>query len=160
MHTKAALYAALALIVAIGVVWLAMSYSATALPFSAQTATSTSATNTTSTTHSISWKFTDLGEDAQSMPHTNVVVLIDGKSYDTGTHSGTCSEIGGEGRTELLTGEIAGAECWFAGGGDEIGVFLENEQLVVKQGELDEGGYNIPGTRGNFKTIVTVGAAH
>ncbi|MCE9541337.1 hypothetical protein K8R03_02125 [Candidatus Kaiserbacteria bacterium] len=109
--------------------------------------------------HSISWKFTDAGEDSQAIPHTSVTAVVDGTEYNAGTYTGNCSEIGASGGidgTGLVQGELSGVQCYFAGGGDEIGVFSENGALVIKKGVLDEGSAEIPAVRGNFQTVMSV----
>lgn len=103
---------------------------------------------TTTQTQSYAWTFNDKGEDASGMPSTEV--SLNGKVV--GTYSGRCSVIK-DTSWKLLDGEKDGVICWWAGGGDEIGVF---EGGIVKTGDLSEGDAETAGTRGNFKTLFTI----
>ncbi len=105
---------------------------------------------------SISWKFTDMDFDAANTPHTEVTAIVNGKEYVVGTFEGSCSEVGASGGVDgkgLLAGEVSAAQCWFAGGGDEIGVFAHEDggyQIMV--GSLSEpDGEGATGFRGDFK---------
>lgn len=105
------------------------------------------------------WTFADAGTGEENFaPMTKVTLSTADKkqTFDLGTHVGSCSEIKGSSWT-LLENETTGAICWWAGGGTELGVFMENGRLVVKSGELDEGSAETAGFRGNFKTLLTVG---
>ncbi len=104
---------------------------------------------------SISWKFIDMDFDANNTPHTEVTAIVNGKSYVVGTFQGSCSEVGASGGVDgkgLLAGELSAAQCWFAGGGDEIGVFAHEDggyQIMV--GSLEEPIEGGAGFRGDFK---------
>ncbi len=104
---------------------------------------------------SISWKFNDMDFDANNTPHTEVTAVVNGKEYVVGTFEGSCSEIGASGGVDgkgLLAGELSAAQCWFAGGGDEIGVFAHEDggyQIMV--GTLEEPIEGGAGFRGDFK---------
>lgn len=114
---------------------------------------------TTSTKIGIAWKFDVLGEDATGMPHTRVTLLVSGEPYEIGTYSGTCNEVGASGGidgTGLIEGEVAAAQCYFAGGGEEIGVFEENGKIFVKEGVIDEGSAEAAGVRGGFKLKLSI----
>lgn len=100
------------------------------------------------------WGFVDRGVNTEiSAPQTAVQLRIAGVDVPLGTFTGTCFEIEGS-SWELLSGELSGAICWWAGGGTEIGVFEEEGQLVLKQGEIEEGTAEGGGFRGNFKPLV------
>lgn len=102
----------------------------------------------------LAWTLEELPENPESLvPQTTVTLFADGSDVYTGTFTGSCSTIDGTSWT-LQEGEVGGVVCWFAGGGNEVGVFSENGDYVVKVGDLDEGGAETPGFRGNFKTIV------
>lgn len=106
--------------------------------------------------HSIGWRIDSIDEDSTGIPHSRVYALVDGQEIDTGYHAGTCTDLKlaqGIDGTGLLEGELAGIQCYFAGGGDELGAFLENGRIVIKQGVLDEGSAETPGFRGNFKPL-------
>ena len=102
----------------------------------------------------ISWKFENRGE-VDGMPQTNVDVMLNGTTYSMGNFTGTCSEVkenGGIDGTGLLAGELSAVQCWFAGSGDEIGVFAHEDggyQIMV--GELGEGDEGRAVFRGNFE---------
>ncbi len=103
------------------------------------------------------WQFTDAGEDpTDGSPHTKVsVVTPDNRIVQLGEYHGSCTQIKGS-TWELQKGEIDGAICWWAGGGDEIGVFEEDSKIVIKHGFLDEGTAETPGMRGGFETFLTL----
>lgn len=103
----------------------------------------------------ITWEFKDITDAASLTPITAVTILVDGTPREIGNLEGSCSAIGDSSWT-LLPGEYAGAICYFAGGGTEIGVFKEGEGYVVKQGMVEEGDAEIPGSRANFTTLFTL----
>jgi hypothetical protein len=107
--------------------------------------------------HAVTWKFEKVSEakDDGSPQKTKVTVTWDGKSHDAGTYEGSCAEIDGSNGT-LQEGEVSGALCWFAGAGDEIGVFAENGGFVLKHGEQQEPSGEGAGFRGNFKALLTL----
>ncbi len=106
--------------------------------------------------HSVEWKFDPLPEDAATgAPMTKVTVTWDGASHDAGTYQGSCAEIDGSNGT-LQDGQVSGALCWWAGAGDEIGVFSENGGFVLKHGEQQEPSAEAQGFRGNFETLITL----
>ncbi len=108
---------------------------------------------------SIVWNFKDAGE-SNGIPYTSVVVVINNKSYEVGKFTGSCSEIGATGGVDgkgLLAGELSAAQCWFAGGGDEIGVFAhEDGGFDIMVGELGEGVDGGAFFRSNFKIKQTI----
>jgi hypothetical protein len=99
----------------------------------------------------IAWAFPGAGTDKETgAVLTNVKVTIRNKSYDAGTYLGTCRTLEPAG---LESNEVAGVICWFAGAGDEIGIFKEGEKYFIKHGELSEGSEEEPGFRGNFEIL-------
>ena len=106
---------------------------------------------------SYSWQLTDLTEDPEKpgIPQTDVTLMVGERTIPLGTFDGPCTVVE-ESEWPLLQGEKSGAICWWAGGGSEVGVFLEYGHDVVKVGQLDEGSSEISPTRGNFVTIVTL----
>ena len=103
------------------------------------------------------WSITELAESpaAPGVPRSAVSVTVGTKTYPIGEFDGACAEIDGT-AWPLYEGEKTGVICWWAGGGSEVGIFEEGGRYVVKQGDLDEGSAEIPGFRGNFRTIVTI----
>lgn len=102
-----------------------------------------------------SWRFESAGEDASiSAPKTRVILVADGVSYDGGTYYGNCREMDS---SELATGEHTAAMCWWAGYGDEVGVFVEDGKTVLKHGEHMEPTAETPPFRGNFMTVLEIG---
>ncbi len=83
---------------------------------------------------------------------TKVFLLTGTKKYDTGSYAGTCSQIKS---ANLIEGEVSAVLCWYAGFGDEIGVFKDSTGYVVKHGEVQEGTNEDKGFRGNFKEILS-----
>lgn len=97
------------------------------------------------------WRFSDKGEQ-DGIPHTQVVLVANGKSYTIGTYEGTCAPQDGD----YMPYEVSKVICWFAGGGHEVGVFEEPGQVVVRVGDVDEGASGVPGFRGNFVLAQTI----
>jgi hypothetical protein len=108
---------------------------------------------------SISWRFSEAGE-SDGMPRTSVDVTVNGTTHAMGTFLGSCSEVGANGGVDgqgLLAGELSAAQCWFAGGGNEIGVFAhEDGGYEVLVGELSEGDAETPMFRGDFEVKASV----
>ncbi len=110
--------------------------------------------NTPDSKTSITWQFTDAGE-VDGVPYTSVVVAVNGSTYEMGKFAGSCSELGANGGIDgkgLLAGELSAAQCWFAGGGNELGVFAhEDGGFDLMVGELSEGEVGTGLFRGDFK---------
>ncbi|TAJ15856.1 hypothetical protein EPO56_00675 [Patescibacteria group bacterium] len=102
------------------------------------------------------WVVSDAGTTLAGTPLTNASLKVGGREYQLGQFSGSCAEIEGE-IWKFAEGEKAGLVCWFAGGGVEIGVFEEDGRLVIKRGQVDEGSAEVPGTRGPFEFVQTIG---
>ena len=101
------------------------------------------------------WQLTELPEhpSVPGMPRTGVVLVAIGNTYPVGEYDGSCFVIE-ESSWTLLENEKSGVICWWAGGGSEVGVFDEGGVLTLKEGILDEGSSEVPGFRGDFKTIL------
>ncbi len=103
---------------------------------------------------SIQWEFNAVG-DVDGIPQTKVSVRVGDSFHEVGTYAGSCTEVGASGGVDgagLLAGELSAAQCWFAGGGDEIGVFAhEDGGYEIMVGELGEPTAEEGGFRGNFK---------
>jgi hypothetical protein len=104
----------------------------------------------------IEWIINDSGAFAESgAPLTTIAIRVDGTLRSVGTFEGSCSDM----KTtawKMDANEIAGVVCWFAGGGQEIGVFDENGDTSVKVGFLEEGTAEGPGYRGDFNTLFEI----
>lgn len=113
----------------------------------------------------ITWLLEKAGEDSETgAPLTRVKVDFKGeikKGYDAGVYAGNCFEIA-KSEWELLENEISGVICWWAGGGDEIGIFKEDDKLVGKHGTLGAGSPAtedepaIPNFRGGFEKLFEI----
>ena len=104
-----------------------------------------------STAHA--WVIMDLGIDEQTgMPKTKVGLVANGKEHNIGTFGGSCAQQ----VSDLLPNEKEKVVCWWAGGGQEIGLFDEGGKTVVKVGDVDEGSAETEGFRGNFQTLLTL----
>jgi len=100
------------------------------------------------------WSFIDRGVEATtSIPKTAVALRVAGVDVPLGTYDGNCFAVAGS-QWPLLTHELSGAICYWAGGGKEIGVFEEGSKLVLKEGDVGEGSNDSPGVRGNFKPFI------
>jgi len=102
------------------------------------------------------WQFDPMGE-SDGIPKTNVTLNNGGTSYVIGTMDGSCFDITAS-EWQLLSdqGEFAGAICWWAGGGTEIGVFSDGGRALIKVGEIEEGTAEGGGSRGNFQTLFAI----
>lgn len=100
-----------------------------------------------------SWRLEPREPDGTLPPSTHVSLITGGDIYDLGRYAGSCAQVPDE---ELLPGEVAALLCWWAGAGDEIGVFKEGDRYVVKQGIQEEGTAEGDGFRGDFQELVTL----
>jgi hypothetical protein len=101
----------------------------------------------------ITWSFETKEAEDMNPPQTKVTVTVDGNEHDAGTHDGTCASVQ---PTELESGELSGALCWWAGGGTEIGVFKENGKIILKKRSVDEGTAEEAGAKSNFELLLTL----
>jgi hypothetical protein len=83
---------------------------------------------------------------------TRVFLNTGSKKYDTGSYAGTCSQIKS---SNLIEGEVSAVLCWYAGFGDEIGIFKDSHGYTIKHGEVQEGSGEDKGFRGNFVEILS-----
>lgn len=104
----------------------------------------------TAATPTISWEFAEEGEDEFGAPVTRVFVVANGNRSDLGTSLGSCSELSSE---QFQESQVSGALCWWAGAGDEYGVFEEQGGLVVKKGIQEESTAESEGFRGQFDSL-------
>ncbi len=104
------------------------------------------------TPRDIQWSYDTKYAD-ETNPTTHITVQIDGKKHDAGTYSGSCFA-----REELEKnrGEISGVRCWWAGSGDDVGVFRESEKVSIKHRELDEGSEEDGPFIGDFKILFSL----
>ena len=103
----------------------------------------------------IAWKFVPdgfVGNDSALAPLSVLSVSLNNEpSFEVGRLTGTCAELTPD---QLPTDEISGVLCWWAGGGDEVGVFKESDgRYVLKQGSQSEGDAESAGFRGDFSII-------
>jgi hypothetical protein len=89
-------------------------------------------------------------DDGLEAPRTELSLRAGTRTYAIGEYYGSCAEDD----TDFLEGQISKVVCWYAGGGNEIGIFEENGTRVVKVGEVDEGTAEEGGFRGNFETVL------
>ncbi|MEA2701709.1 MAG: hypothetical protein QOE22_418 [Candidatus Parcubacteria bacterium] len=101
-----------------------------------------------------SWRFETTDADDGMAPRTEVALFTGGEAYDAGAYAGSCTEIAEE---NLLPGEVSGVLCWWAGGGDEIGVFRDEDlNYFLLHGIQEEGTAESDGFRGDFKEIALI----
>lgn len=103
-------------------------------------------------TEGFAWTYQTVENKDTGEIKTRVFLLTPTKKYDTGLYSGTCSQMKS---SNLIEGEISAVLCWYAGFGDEIGVFKDSNGYVVKHGEVQEGTAEDKGFRGNYKEILS-----
>lgn len=99
------------------------------------------------------WRFEFRESEGALPPSTHVALITNGEVYDLGRYAGSCAEIADD---QLLENEVAAVLCWWAGGGDELGVFKEGDRYVVKQGIQEEGTAEGLGQRGDFQELITL----
>ncbi len=109
---------------------------------------------------SYKWSFVESEPDEQSVPYTTISITTNGNTRAVGKYTGSCHEVEA-GQTGILSesadpNEVSRVQCWFAGGGNEIGVFKEGGRVVVKVGELGEGDAENPAFRGNFQAVLEI----
>ncbi len=144
--------------ITIGILLLALGATAATLIIKkpADVVVKTSTETPTNTEPTYSWTFKNKGEKKDTgAPLTEVSLTAGGSTRVIGTYEGSCSVIDNK-SWKLLPGEKTGVICWFAGGGSEIGVFEESGSVVVKVGSVDEGDAETAGTRGSFKTVISL----
>ena len=168
MHMKRALIV-LIVILALGAlaVWLFSDKErfASMVPDStASIATTSSASSSASggkkPAHRIDWVFSAVtpSDPTSGTPVTKVSLAIDGAAPRViGSYAGSCTTIIGS-SWQLQQNETSGAICYYAGGGNEIGVFVnpDDSTLSVQQGDIDEGSDETSSTRGNFRELFKV----
>jgi hypothetical protein len=105
------------------------------------------------------WSFEDQPQaDETQGQRTKVTLTLGDKTYDAGTYQGTCAEVG-EGASASLPlqeNEVSAVFCYFAGAGDEIGIFTEGSGYVLKHGEYQEPSGEGAEFRGNLTTLVAL----
>ena len=84
------------------------------------------------------WFIEDIGGTDTAEPITRVSLLNHDKSktYFSSAYSGICSVVD---KSNLEVNQISGVACWWAGGGNKVGIFNENGTFVIKEGIMDEG---------------------
>lgn len=102
------------------------------------------------------WEFKDTGVATEyGAPVMSVKLTYNGKTYDFSGYEGSCFDVKGS-AWSLVEGELAGAICYFAGGGYEIGIFSEGGKMVAKKGVLSEGDAETPSFRGDFTQLLVL----
>ncbi len=82
------------------------------------------------------WQATQTGEDATGMPETTLTLTV--PSMNMELYTTTCS---GTASTEVqdMEDSVADVQCWWAGGGDQYGVFIgDGESGVIRHRTVDE----------------------
>ncbi len=90
------------------------------------------------------WRFSQQGSGEKTS--TKVMLKSSSGTYDLGEYDGTCAVEEGD----YMEYEKSRVVCWFGVRGQEIGVFEEPGQVVVRVGDIDEGASGVSGFRGNF----------
>jgi len=103
------------------------------------------------TKEDINWTFTEkIESDGFNPPQNEVTLQIKDKKYIAGIYEGSCSVT----NTKLLINQISGAICWWAGGGVELGVFIQDKKLVLKRRPIDKGNTEYPSFVTPFETFL------
>lgn len=109
--------------------------------------------DTTSQSFFFEWTIKDLGESNVGIPKTELTLNVTGdmkKDFLVGTYDLMCAQ------QTIKGNEISAIQCWFAGGGVDIGVFKENGKYFVKQRDVDEGTAEGGGVIGEWKTVLEI----
>lgn len=122
---------------------------------SMETATSTpeAEASVTAARPSFVWEFENAGETEDGSPRTHVFLVANGERKDLGISEGSCAVLSGD---QLEENEITATLCWFAGAGDEYGVFLEGGALTVRKGIQQEAAGEGEEFRGQFTTLISL----
>ncbi len=82
------------------------------------------------------WQFEQTGEDETGMPETTLRLVV--PSMNVGLFTTTCSGIAST-EVQDMEESVADVQCWWAGGGDQYGVFIgEMEQATIRHRTVDE----------------------
>ncbi len=102
----------------------------------------------------ITWSYEDMGTNKDTWAtSTKVTVTVWDKSYNVGTYAGSCAPRSHDG---FGKDEVSGITCWWAGGGDDIGVFNTDGKVTIQHRTLDEGTAESSGIIGNFETVISI----
>lgn len=103
------------------------------------------------TTADVVWDFQEKVEsDGLNPPGIGVTLRIKDKKYDAGVYEGSCSVQ----TTEMIINQVSRAICWWAGGGVELGVFVEDKKTVLKRRPVDEGTAEYPSFVSPFEIVL------
>lgn len=83
------------------------------------------------------WRFADAPSLPQMARRTTVTLRIAGVDLPAGTYEGDCSLVDGQ-EYPFLPGELSGVVCQSGSAGTEIGIFRENDGLVLKRSPIAE----------------------
>lgn len=82
------------------------------------------------------WQFEQTGEDASGMPETTLRLVV--PSMNVGLFTTTCSGIAST-DVQDMEDSVADVQCWWAGGGDQYGVFIgDGEKATIRHRTVDE----------------------
>jgi len=99
----------------------------------------------------IVWSFVEKEEsDGLNPPRSEVSLQIKDKKYSAGIYDGSCATQ----NTEMIINQISRTICWWAGGGTEIGVFVEDKKTVLKRRPVDEGSAEYPSFVAPFEVLL------
>ena len=89
----------------------------------------------------IGWEFeTSIKEEnGLEVPITNILLLIDGKSYDIGQYLGNAEDVSNVEGANMPKDSIVACKTWFGGAGEEIYIKKGDNQTILVMGrEVDE----------------------
>jgi hypothetical protein len=91
----------------------------------------------------IGWEFeTSIKEEnGIEVPITNILLLIDGKSYDIGQYLGNAEDVSNVEGANMPKDSIIACKTWFGGAGEELYIKKGDDQtILVMSREVDEAG--------------------
>jgi hypothetical protein len=109
---------------------------------------------TTYTPTDFVWKSEAVAEK-EYVPHEKISLEVKGEVYALGQYSNCYIKKPLE---QLASGQVSRIQCWFGGAGNELAVYKENGNYVVKKRWIQEGagpGVNVD-RNGPWEVVVTL----
>jgi hypothetical protein len=99
------------------------------------------------------WKVKKLNTYQETQPYHKLLLQVNGNTYMVADSIGCSTENNNPNPT---IGQISQRICWFAGGGEEFGVFEEGGKYLVKRKGLSESGGPRVGSLNNGEAFETL----
>ena len=86
----------------------------------------------------LDWEFVPAETSTEELPQTQAILIVNGERLTIGTYAGAQFVTPAQGEGRGMEPALTSAGTWFAGGGDELYVYQEGNEIVVKHRTLDE----------------------